>query len=89
MGHQTIWRHNYHLLCTEQRPSSRKGSEGFCWDRSEVFPAKWSTTSNGRPSIRECASMNSSGSRDGYDGKTVLPVRIFVCGLKGGAKRAG
>ena len=54
-----------------------------------MFPAKWSTTSNGRLSIRECASMNFSGLRDGYDGKTVLPVRIFVCGLRGGAKRAG
>ena len=49
-----------------------------------MFPAKWSTTSNGRLSIRECASMNFSGLRDGYDGKTVLPVRIFVCGLRAG-----
>ena len=78
MGHWTTRRHYCPLLCTLQGPSSSKGWEGFRWDRSELFPAKWCSTSNGRLSIRRYASTKSSWPRGESDGKEVFLVRVLV-----------
>lgn len=48
-----------------------------------AVPSQIEPTSNGRLGIRGCASMNSSGPRDGYDGKKVLPVMVLGGDLRG------